>query len=94
MTLRDIRFVLKTHYCNSRALIIGINTYQNASPLSYAVNDAAEVRETLQAVAGFPAENITYLADADASKANVLKAFFRYTKDDIDLDERILIFLF
>ena len=92
VNLRDIRFLLKTHYSNSRALVIGINRYQNASPLSYAVNDAAEVRETLQGAAGFPAEHITYLADADASKTNVLKAFHRYTKDDIGLDERIFIF--
>lgn len=28
--MRNLRFLLKTHYAESRALVIGINAYQNA----------------------------------------------------------------
>jgi len=44
--MRDVRFLLKTHYTNSRALIVGIDKYTSASPLSYAVSDASEVRSS------------------------------------------------
>ena len=53
MMLRDIRFLLKTHYSTSRALIIGINEYKTVSPLSYAVNDAQTLRDILVEDLGF-----------------------------------------
>ena len=90
--MRDLRFLLKTHYAGSHALIIGINTYQKASPLSYAVNDALEIRNLLVSEFGFPLENISYLTDAAATKSEILRAFFRYTKDDVGLDDRVLVF--
>lgn len=90
--MRDIRFLLKTHYTNSRALIIGINNYRNASPLSYAVSDAEEVRDVLVNELDFPQENVTYLIDEQATKGNILRAFMGYTADDVGLDERIFVF--
>jgi hypothetical protein len=45
--MHDIRFFAKPHYKHSWALVIGIDNYKNASPLSYAVNDAREVRDVL-----------------------------------------------
>jgi len=90
--LRDLRFLLKTHYTNSRALVIGINQYKNASPLSYAVSDAEELRDVLVSDLGFPKENITYLVDSEATKENILRSFMRLTADEVGLDERILIF--
>ncbi len=90
--LRDIRFLLKTHYTNSRALIIGINQYTKASPLSYAVNDADGVRDVLVNELGFPTDNVTYLIDEQATKENILRAFLKYTADDVSLDERIFVF--
>lgn len=90
--MRDIRFLLKTHYTNSRALIIGINQYKNASPLSYAVSDAEEVRDVLVKKLAFLHTNITYLVNSEATKENILRAFMSFTDADIDLDERILIF--
>lgn len=92
MPMRDLRFLLKTHYVGSHALIIGINTYQKASPLSYAVNDALEIRNLLVSDFEFPLENISYLTDAAATKSAILRAFFRYTKDDVGLDDRVLVF--
>lgn len=90
--MRDLRFLLKTHYANSRALVIGINQYRNASPLSYAVSDAEEMRDVLISNLTFPKDNITYLVDSEATKENILRNFMRLTADDVGLDERILIF--
>lgn len=90
--MRDIRFLLKTHYTNSRALIIGIDKYAKASPLSYAVSDASEVRRILAEELKFPAENITYLTDAEATRERILRAYLRFTAEDIGIDERLLVF--
>jgi len=90
--MRDIRFDAQTHYANSYALVIGINHYQNASPLGYAVSDAASIRNLLVDFFGFSSENVTFLTDTEATKENILKSYFRFTKDDIALDDRILIF--
>ncbi len=90
--MRDIRFLLKTNYSNSRALIIGINQYANASHLSYAVSDAEAVRDVLVGELAFPEDNITYLVDGAATKEGIVHAFMRFTKSDVDLDERIIVF--
>ena len=90
--MRDIRFLLKTHYTNSRALIVGIDKYTNASPLSYAVSDASEVRGILVGELGFSSTNITYLTDAEATKDKILRAYLRFAAEDIDIDERLLVF--
>lgn len=90
--MRDIRFLLQTHYAASHALVIGIDKYAKASPLSYAVSDATEIRGLLVPDFGFPEQNVTYLAGDAASKQEILKAFFRYTKPDVGLDDRIFVF--
>lgn len=90
--MRDIRFLLKTQYSNSRALVIGIDNYANAPPLSYAVNDANEVCRILTDELDFPATNITYLADAEATRDRILREYLRFTAEDIDVDERLLVF--
>src|SRR5258708_1562393 len=92
VVLRDIRFLLKPHYENSRALIIGIDNYKNVSPLSYAVSDASEVREVLVNEVGFPNDNVVYLSEAEATRENILRSFLRFTSDDVGLDDRILVF--
>lgn len=90
--MRDIRFLLKTHYTNSRALIIGINRYKTASPLSYAVNDAQGIRDVLLKEMGFLSESVTCLFDDEATRENIIRAFLDYTGDNVELDERILVF--
>jgi uncharacterized caspase-like protein len=90
--VRDIRFFLKPYYSQSRALIIGIDTYKNAAPLSYAVSDATEFKKVIVNDLGFPAENVTLLLDGEATKDTILREFLKYTKDSIDIDERILVF--
>ena len=91
-SLKDIRFFAKPQYKASWALIVGIDNYKNASPLSYAVSDASEIREVLVNELGFPSTNITYLVDGDATKENILKSFMRFARDDIELDDRIFVF--
>lgn len=71
---------------------MGINQYQNASPLSYAVNDAEETRDVQISNLAFPEDGITYLVDSEATKENILRSFMRLTGDDVGLDERIPIF--
>ena len=77
--MRDIRFLLKTHYTNSRALLIGINQYKDASPLSYAVSDVEEVRDILINELWFHRDDITYLIDAEATRESILREFMRFT---------------
>lgn len=89
---RDIRFLLKTRYARSRALLIGINEYEKASPLSYAVNDAEEMRSALMNDLGFPLENVVLIKNQEATKANILRAYFRFAGDGVEVDDRIIVF--
>lgn len=90
--MRDLRFLLKTHYTRSRALVIGIDQYTHASPLEYAVSDADEFRQTLIESLGFEADDITYLANEAATRQAILKSFLRFSREDIDVDERLIVF--
>ena len=90
--LRDIRFLLKAHYSTSRALIVGINEYQTVSPLSYAVSDAKAIREILVDELDFPKGNVVCLFDEDATKTAIMHAYLRLAEDDVEIDERIIVF--
>lgn len=90
--MRDIRFLLKTHYANSHALVIGINSYKHVSPLAYAVNDATAVRDLLVAELGFPSENVICLLDENATREAILKAYCSFMREDVGLDDRVLVF--
>ncbi|MDP1982090.1 MAG: caspase family protein [Sulfuritalea sp.] len=90
--MRDLRFLLKTHYTRSRALVIGIDQYSQAPPLEYAVSDADEFRQTLVDSLGFETDDITYLANEAATRQAILKAFLRFSREDIDADERLVVF--
>ncbi len=92
MLMKDLRYFLKESYINSRALVIGINKYKNVSPLAYAVNDALEIKSLLINEFDFEESNISFLLDENATKENILRAFSRLTRDDVELDERIFIF--
>ncbi len=79
-------------YINSRALVIGINNYKFARNLEHAVNDAQAISEILTAKFSFPKENIIFLSDENATCDRILKAFFTFTKGDINNDDKILIY--
>ena len=90
--MRDLRFLLKTHYGVSRALVIGIDKYKSASPLSYAVSDAVSIRDLLVSDFGFPDSEVTLLTDEAATRQAILKAFLRFANDDVGLDDRLVVF--
>jgi hypothetical protein len=90
--MRDIRFLLKPWYANSRALIIGIDKYQDVSPLSYAVSDAEAVRDSLIKDLGFSDANIVCLLDANATRQNIQKSFLGFNSEAVQLDDRIFVF--
>ncbi len=90
--MRDIRFLLRPEYINSRALIIGIDNYKHVSPLSYAVSDAEGVKQVLETQLGFPPENTVYLTNENATKQIILKEFIGLTNSTLPLDERVFVF--
>ncbi|MCU0730499.1 MAG: caspase family protein [Hyphomonas sp.] len=90
--MRDIRFLLKPKYNRSRALVIGIDKYEKAPPLEYAVCDANEFRQTLVDSLDFEPQYITYLTNETATRQEILRAFLRFSGQDIDLDERLIVF--
>lgn len=90
--MRDLKFILQQKYETSRALVIGINEYENAGPLGYAVSDAEEIKDILITELGFETDKVVYLSDKDATKSNILKSFLRFSNDDIKVDDRLFVF--
>ena len=56
-----------------KALLIGIDAYQNVWPLIGPVNDAEAMREFVTADLGFGDGDVRLLVDADATRANILR---------------------
>lgn len=78
-------------YLSSHALIVGINNYQVASPLGYAINDAEAIAQLLVDEFGFDEENVLLLTDANATKARIMDSFLSYASKS-DINDRILFF--
>ena len=79
-------------YNESRALIIGINKYQDASPLKYALNDAKSVKNILVSEFEFKSDNIQFLVDEKATKDNIMSAFLSYANNRDFANDKILFF--
>ncbi len=79
-------------YKESKALIIGINKYQSASPLNYALNDAKSVKDILVTKFEFKSKNIQFLTDKEATKENIMSAFLSYANNIDGSDDKILFF--
>jgi uncharacterized caspase-like protein len=88
----DLRFLFKTRYGVSRALIIGIDQYVQAPPLSYAVSDAIAIKEALIEKFAFPASEVVVQTDTAATKQAILRSFLRYALDDVNVDDRLVVF--
>lgn len=82
---------LKPEYSNSHALIIGIDVYEHASPLHYATSDARAVAEILHRMFSFPEENIITLLDKQATRSDIVNAYFSY-ESKVDADSRLIVF--
>lgn len=80
-------------YDKSHALIIGVDAYQNVSPLMHAANDARAIAEILTKKFAFPSENVTVLLDSTATRVNIMKEFLLLADSStVEPDDRILIF--
>jgi len=81
-------------YRDSWAVIIGINAYKTWPKLSYAVNDARAVRDTLVRKYGFAADHITTLLDGEATREAILAALGDSLADSkkVARDDRVLVF--
>lgn len=81
-------------YRDSHALVIGINQYTAWPRLSHAVRDAQAMRDTLVTRFGFAADHVTLLTDADATRANILKALNDRFGDPkrVKRDDRVFVF--
>ncbi len=84
----------KPLYANSYALLIGINDYQHiGKKLAYAVNDVTALREVLVKCYGFPAEHVTVLTDAQATKEGITNALADIAnKQRVGKDDCVLIY--
>jgi hypothetical protein len=89
----SIHSLYEPAYSGSHALIIGINRYQSASPLSYAVNDAEGIADILIKKFNFPSQKVTLLTDAAATRDGIRSAYFKYIHaDDVQPNDRIIVF--
>jgi Caspase domain len=78
-------------YNNSWALVIGINSYAQASPLTYACNDANVIASELIDRFNFPKENVTILLDDKATRQAVISSILRFVETAGE-DDRIIMF--
>ena len=74
------------------AIVIGINQYQNARNLKYAINDAQAFRDYLKDYVGISDERIFYLADQDATKTKIESLLGTTIKRKASKDDTVIIF--
>lgn len=86
------QYFLKPNYAASHALIIGIDRYQYASPLSQAVSDAKGFRNALIESCNFDESKIRLLLNEEATRQGIMSAYHSYTSYDINVDDRLVIF--
>lgn len=79
-------------YENSWTLIIGINSYQDAPPLEYAINDATTFANTLIDKFGFSEKNVIRLIDNEATRDKTISAYLQFTKEHVTSEDRIIVF--
>ena len=79
-------------YSTSRALVIGINDYLHANPLSNAKQDAEAVAAKLISECNFTDENVELLLDGDATKTQILERYRAFLLDGTSADDRIIFF--
>lgn len=80
------------YYQDSWALVIGINRYRMASPLSFPCNDADAIASVLKEKFDFPEEQVIVLKDESATKEAILDAYIRLIDRANSLDDRVVVF--
>jgi hypothetical protein len=71
------------------ALVVGINRYQRAERLNYAVADARAVADALPGL-GF--SEVRLLTDAEATKAEIERVMYEDLKEKMGPDDRLFVF--
>jgi len=81
-------------YRDSHALIVGIDQYAKWPGLHHAVKDAKAMQDALVSRFGFKPENVTALYDAEATRANILRALNDKLADAkrVKRDDRVMVF--
>jgi len=79
-------------YSTSHALVVGINSYQAAPPLGYAVNDAVTVATVLTELFDFSKNNVHLLLDEEADRRAILDTLTSFTQDGTEVNDRVLVF--
>ena len=75
-----------------RALLIGINQYQNTRSLHGAHNDVASFRSLLTGRLGFKADEIKELKDVDATHDGILAAIDNWLVDGSTAGDRVVLY--
>lgn len=83
---------LKPEYSGSHALIVGINEFQHASRLEYAISDAQAVNDILIAKFSFPKDHVQLLADKEAKRGNIMSGYMAFTQTGTEINDRLLVF--
>lgn len=86
------QILYKPGYRASWALVVGINQYQCAPPLSYACNDAASLQAVLTNSLGFPVQQVVTLKDSQATKMRIMDEFISFHKKANHPDDRVVFF--
>lgn len=81
---------LRVEYSSSWALVIGINKYQNITPLCGAVNDARAVAELLLEEYRFPKDQVILLLDEEATQKSIRQCLEILTQTQPD--DRVVFF--
>lgn len=84
--------IYEPKYRASHAIVIGINSYEHASPLGFARQDAEGVSALLISKHGFEKENVRLLLDEGASRGSIMKEFLSLAGEEIHRDDRIFVF--
>jgi len=74
------------------AIVIGINRYQNTRKLKYAVNDARAFRNYIKEHIGIPEENIFFLTNQRATKAEIQSLLGTKIKRKASKEDTVIIF--
>ncbi len=88
----DNTIIYKPTYEDSRAIVIGINQYNLASPLGYAKQDAEAFADSLRSRFGFASDKVVLLLDGDATRNNIVSSYLALTGAGVSSDDRVVVF--
>lgn len=91
-TTETLRFTSVEERGTIWSVVIGINAYQSARDLKYAVNDARGFASYLTEQVGVPPEQVFLLTDAEARKSQIESLLGTHLKRAAAADDSVIIF--